>query len=121
MAAKQQLPPFVVDGEYEDHEWREIAADPEKRTRRTDARFRAGPLVHPYGPNAYLDEKTVGDGTVRRWFPSREERDVYVNTHEAGESQRAEPSPTEGGPEHARASRRGIDSTPRDKARTGQA
>jgi hypothetical protein len=64
---KQQLPPFVVDGEYEDHEWREIAADPEKQTKRNQPRYVAGPLQHPYGKSAYLDEKPVGDEVIRRW------------------------------------------------------
>jgi hypothetical protein len=116
---KQQLPPFVVDGEYEDHEWREIAADPEKQTKRNQPRYVAGPLQHPYGKSAYLDEKPVGDEVIRRWFPSREERDKYVNTHEAGEPQLAEPGAMENTPLQARAQRRGIEATPRDKARTG--
>lgn len=112
----EQPPPFVVNGQYEDEEWREIAANPE-RPKKVEARYKAGPRVHPYGPDAYLDQTVDG---VQRWFESRDARDKYVRTHEADKPQRAEPSPVESPPEQVRAQQVGIDATARarGKART---
>jgi hypothetical protein len=109
---KESLPAFVVDGEYEDHEWREIAASPEgKRTTAQARRFKEGPRLHPYGPNAYRDE--ADDGSVR-WFADRDARNAYVNTNEADtEARRMRASPTEGGPEQDRATRKGLESAER--------
>lgn len=88
--------PFITDGAYEDEEWRRLAADPEYRaqgrpnTREARQRqYEAGPRRHPYGPDAHLDEYLGADGQVaRRWFPSREARDRYVNQFEADQEPR---------------------------------
>jgi hypothetical protein len=107
MASTEQ--PFVLDGTYEDHEWRELAADPEFRakgrgnTRKVkEDRYRAGPRAHPYGPNAYLDEYTDESGAiVRRWFQNREARDQFVHQNEPDEEQlrtRQKPAASEGNP-----------------------
>jgi hypothetical protein len=62
-------------GSYEDNEWRELAADPEARvgsnkkiTDRREARYAAGPLQHPFGPDAYRGEV---EG-VEYWFENRD-------------------------------------------------
>ncbi len=109
MAKKQeQLPEFVVDGEFEDHAWREVAA----KQRRTDAEekmVKAGPRLHPFGPAAYRDE--ADDGSVR-WFADKQSAQKWRTSNEPEKeaTRRATPSPTEGGPEQAAATRKGIES-----------
>lgn len=101
--------PFIIDGTHEDEEWRRLAADPDYRqqgrpnTRELKLRqYEAGPRRHPYGNDAFLDESLGEDGrVVRRWFPSREARDQYVNQYEAEQEprrSREKPSATEGHP-----------------------
>lgn len=110
MAKKQadDLPEFVVDGQFEDHSWRETAAK-KKRTDAEDKRVAAGPRAHPYGPQGHRDE--APDGSVR-WFPDKAAAQKWrtANKPEEEADRRADPSPTEAGPEQARASRKGLDS-----------
>jgi hypothetical protein len=83
----QALPPFVVDGEFEDTEWRDAAATIAPMRKKGERRvYDAGPRRHPYGASAYRDVKQ--DGTAR-WFESKQARDEYVNQNEPEEASRA--------------------------------
>jgi hypothetical protein len=119
--AAQELPQFVVEGEFEDHEWREIAATKEEERTPAQKRHLASqphPRLHPYGQNAYRDE--AADGTVR-WFADRDARDRYVNQNEAAaEGNRSSPSPTEAGPRQAAAQKKGLASEERVQGREGK-
>lgn len=121
MTNKTEAPAFVVDGEFEDHEWREAAATPEaKRTKAQARTVAAGPRSHPYGPDAHLD--TARDGT-KRWFPDRRARATYVQTHEPEEeaARTDRPGAAESvSEEQARATRTGLESEQRVQGREGR-
>ena len=99
-----ELPPFVIDGTHEDPEWREAASTPAERRNRQQAELAVkAPARHPYGPQAILDERSDGQ---RRWFPSQEARDAYVNANEADFPQRPEPSALHQAPQQAKLERK---------------
>lgn len=104
-----KLPEFVIDGAYEDHDWREAASNTGKRTKAQERLVVAGPARHPFSANAYRDEGEAADGVVR-WFPSREDRDRWYNVNAAGRtSPPPEPGAFEGGTEQVKADRKGAE------------
>jgi hypothetical protein len=104
-----KLPEFVIDGAYEDHDWREAAANTGKRTKAQERLVVAGPARHPYSSQAYRDEGEAADGVVR-WFPSREDRDRWYNVNAAGRTAPPpEPGAFEGGTEQVKADRKAAE------------
>jgi hypothetical protein len=104
-----KLPEFVIDGSYEDEDWREAASNSGKRTKAQERLIAAGPARHPYSSTAYRDEGEAADGVVR-WFPSREARDRWYNVNAAGRvAPPPEPGALEGGTEQVKADRRGAE------------
>jgi len=70
--ADQPLPEFVVDGEYEDHEWRAAAAKKAPRRSRVETLiYEKGPRRHPY-PIDKAHKVPGSDREPARWFPNRE-------------------------------------------------
>ena len=99
-----ELPPFVIDGAHEDPAWREAASTPaDKRNKQQTKLAAQSPARHPYGAQAVFDERSDGQ---RRWFPSQEARDQYVNQHEADFPQRPEPSALHAAPQQAKLERK---------------
>lgn len=99
-----ELPPLVIDGTHEDAEWREAASTPpDKRNRQQAELALKAPARHPYGPLAVFDERSDGQ---KRWFPSQEARDQYVNANEADFPQRPEPSALNAAPQQAKLERK---------------
>jgi len=75
-----QPPEFVLDGTFEDHEWRSAASKPaDSRTKAEQPTYEAGPRSHPYSSVAVLD---IGQNGERRWFPNGEAAQVWKQTHE---------------------------------------
>lgn len=68
------LPAFVVDGEYDDAEWRAVASGqvrPEDRT----AIILAGPRRHPFNPFTAYEIEADGRRLI---FPTKEAADAYA-------------------------------------------
>ena len=76
-----QGPEFVVDGTFEDTEWRTAASKPKsQRTEAEQRTFEAGPRSHPYSSIAVLD---TGDNGEKRWFPNAEAAQTWKQRFEA--------------------------------------
>jgi hypothetical protein len=109
-----ELPAFVIDGSFEDHEWRVAAAKKAPDRSKAEARiYQAGPRLHPYGSKAV--KHSGSDGTAR-WFPDPDGRDQWVRTHEHPKATAAE-SPavaaaSEGNAKQAAAEKAGREATP---------
>jgi hypothetical protein len=106
-----QPPEFVLDGTFEDHDWRNAASKPESaRTKNEQRTFENGPRSHPYSSTAYLDK---GENGEMRWFPNKEAAQVWKNQHEAKRtSPKPEASPAEGNELQAEAEKEGRKSRP---------
>lgn len=106
MPKNQVEPPeFVLDGTFEDTEWRNAAAKPEgQRTKNEQRVFEAGPRSHPFSSTAVMD---VGDNGERRWFPSPTDAQTWKQQHEGKRTApKAETSAGEAGTEKQAAAER---------------
>jgi hypothetical protein len=116
--SKTDLPEFVIDGTFEDVEWRSAISTQEgKRSKAQERASVFGPKRHPYGANAFRDDLAT-DGVVR-WFPDRDSRDRWFNQH-MPTAQRAAPSPVEAGVEQVEATRTAIESAEKVAAGAGK-
>lgn len=70
---------FVVEGEYEDHEWRAAAAKP-VRSEAEQRRFEAGPREHPFGQHAVRHKREDGAVLI---FPNRDAKDAFLGEQES--------------------------------------
>lgn len=69
-------PEFVVDGTWDDKEWRDIAAKPSSA--RSEAEiyvWAGGPRPHPWGRAAHMTKRQDGTAVV---FPSKPAYEAYV-------------------------------------------
>lgn len=99
-----KLPEFVLDGTYEDTEWRNaVAKKAEQRNKREAQLAREAPARHPYGANAYRDVDVQG---TARWFPDKESADKYAEQHGL---RRKQVAPSEGPAEDVKAQEVGLE------------
>jgi hypothetical protein len=101
---------YVIDGQYGDEEWREIAATSEgERTKKEQARYLAGPKAHPFGADAFQAESEVSPGVFEtRWYENREAYDRH--TAMEGKVSAPEPSASNPAPLQAELDRKSADS-----------
>jgi hypothetical protein len=86
--AKEEVQAPVYDGEFEDHEWRAIAAKKEPdRTRAERIRYAQPPKRHPFpASDVHAEEVTFPDGQVRtRYHSSKEAARAFKAKHESGD------------------------------------
>jgi len=90
-----KIPP-IVEGEFEDHDWRAAASKKPPDRKKADHRVVAvGPRLHPYSPQVvavdeieYVDEATGAKSTKRRFFRNEEHRSAWLGANEGPKAKR---------------------------------
>jgi hypothetical protein len=72
-------PAYVIEGQFQDHDWRAIAAKP-NRTEAEELVFKAGPREHPWGVHAHREKQDDGTTFI---FPSRAAHKAWSPPKEA--------------------------------------
>ena len=72
-------PAFIVEGEWDDAEWRRVASRPYDLTEAEKYLYVGGPRPHPWGVNAYTGKLPDGRRVI---FPSKNAHDAYQASDE---------------------------------------
>lgn len=91
------LPEFVLDGTFEDHEWRSAASKKSTQRSRTEqVAAEKGPREHPYPPSKAF-KLEAGEHGPAKWFPNEQAANAWASSHSgtarAAPSQQSNTSP----------------------------